>query len=740
MTLLINDPTLRDMFRAESIEHAQNIETGLISLERSPESTPLLDEVFREAHSLKGAARMLGLRDIQTLAHEIENLLDDARQGKLRITTAEVAPQLQKLDRIRALVAAAVGDPVAATAQESTQQQSVVSTEIGQPSSVPTDTLAPPLQSSAQETSKSDFAAASASSETNSSPPQPALGAASGPAEFRIDTLRVESSRLDAVFRLSAELLVSKGHIAGWRKTLEELIHDFTLQSANAVQSPDWANRLRLGLDDLRSRVNADLARFESIVAELESGIRSLRLVPVSALLDQFPRMVHDLANETGKQIVFRVEGASTVADKRIIEELKSPMMHLLRNAIDHGIESPQQRIAAGKSPHGLIEVTATQAPDAIVVRVRDDGRGIDLAAIRRQALKHRLVSEEELASMHDDDVRALILRPGFSTSRVVTDVSGRGVGLDVVRASVERLRGSLSIESIPDQGTTMRLRLPVSLTAARAVLVQEWGQTYAIPAEDIAAVRRIKSDELYIVEGRPCFDHEAQAVTPERLGHLLERGSGPVASNDELQCVLLRADSGLLALSVDQVVGIEEIVIKPNAEPLARVRNVAGFAILSTGQVCVVLNPFDLQRSMGLIGRQAVRPDAAPGTNAPKRKQRILLAEDSMTTRTQERRILEAAGYEVETAVDGLDAWNKLSRAMFDAVVSDVNMPRMSGLELTAKIRADRTHAELPVVLVTSLASEADRRGGLDAGADAYITKPGFDQTVLLDSLARLI
>ncbi|MCC7225740.1 MAG: response regulator, partial [Burkholderiaceae bacterium] len=210
--------------------------------------------------------------------------------------------------------------------------------------------------------------------------------------------------------------------------------------------------------------------------------------------------------------------------------------------------------------------------------------------------------------------------------------------------------------------------------------------------------------------------------------------------SNDELQCVLLRADSGLLALSVDQVVGIEEIVIKPNAEPLARVRNVAGFAILSTGQVCVVLNPFDLQRSIGVIGRQAGRPDAAPTTDTPRRKQRILLAEDSMTTRTQERRILEAAGYEVETAVDGLDAWNKLSRAMFDAVVSDVNMPRMSGLELTAKIRADRRHAELPVVLVTSLASEADRRGGLEAGADAYITKPGFDQTVLLDSLARLI
>ncbi len=746
MTLLINDPTLREMFRAESFEHAQNIETGLISLERSPQSTALLDEVFREAHSLKGAARMLGLRDIQTLAHEIENLLDEARQGKIRITNAEVAPQLQKLDRIRALVAEAVGDPVRTTAPESMHrpsvvaQESVVTQDLEPTSPIRSDAFAQQIQPSAIASSKSDFPATSAPDPSAPSPPPPAVEPAAAPAEFRIDTLRVESSKLDAVFRLSAELVVSKGHIAGWRTTLDELIHDVTLQAAKAAQSPEWTNRLRIGLDDLRSRLNSDLARFESIVAELESGIRDLRLVPVSALLDQFPRMVHDLANESGKQIVFRVEGASTVADKRIIEELKSPMMHLLRNAIDHGIESPQERIAAGKSPHGLIEVTATQAPDAIVVKVRDDGRGIDLTAIRRQALKRNLCSEEELASMHDDEVRALILRPGFSTSRVITDVSGRGVGLDVVRASVERLRGSLSIESIADQGTTMRLRLPVSLTATRAVLVHEWGQIYAIPAEDIAAVRRVKSDELHLIEGRPCFYHEEQAVTPERLGHLLERGNAPVAPNAELQCVLLRADSGLLALSVDQVAGIEEIVIKPNAEPLARVRNVAGFAILSTGQVCVVLNPFDLQRSIGLIARHPVQSNAVATTEAPKRTRRILLVEDSITTRTQERRILEAAGYEVETAVDGIDAWNKLSRASFDAVVSDINMPRMSGMELTAKIRADRSRADLPVVLVTSRASEADRRGGLEAGADAYITKQEFDQTILLDSLARLL
>ena len=740
MTVLIDDPTLREMFRAESLEHAQNIESGLIALERTPQSTPLLDEVFREAHSLKGAARMLGLRDIQNLAHEIENLLDDARQGKLRITSAEVAPQLQKLDQIRALVAKAVGASATPTPNE---------TAPAAPDDAPARTEATPAGRDAigastplHDAHRPELNAGAVGLQNDDpdvSPPRP-TDTMPVHGDFRIDTLRVESSRLDAVFRLSAELVVSKGHIAAWRSALEELIEDVAAFTPNQIRAENEQTRLRASLDDLRSRVNSDLARFETIVGELESGIRSLRLVPVSALLDQFPRMVHDLAHDSGKQISFRVEGASTVADKRIIEELKSPMMHLLRNCVDHGIESPQERLAAGKPASGTIEVLASQVPDAIIVTVKDDGRGIDLASIRNQAARRRMFTEDELRAMSDDEVRALILRPGFSTSRIITDVSGRGVGLDVVRASVERLRGSLSLESSPGKGTIMRMRLPVSLTATRAVLVHEWGQTYAIPAEDIAAVRRVRREELRIVEGRPCFYHDGQAVTPERLGRLLERGTEPAAQDGELHCVLLRSGTGLLALTVDTVTGIEEIVIKPNAEPLARVRNVSGFAILSSGQVCVVLNPSDLQRSIGLIARSASQSAQSVAGDAPKMVPRILLVEDSITTRTQERRILEAAGYDVETAVDGLDAWTKLSHARFDAVVSDINMPRMSGLELTEKIRAAAAHADLPVVLVTSRATEADRRRGLEVGADAYIAKPEFDQTLLLDSLARLL
>ena len=731
MANMIEDPTLREMFRAECLEHATNIETGLLRLGQSSDSALLLDDIFREAHSLKGAARMLGLRDIQNLAHDLENTLDEARQGNIVIEGREIPPLLQKLDGIRALVAVAVGDTAA---------HSAAPLSAGQPVSTPQPAITTPDPGTKP---PSDTDASGAPVDGNgpaTQAPDPVDSAHKAASVFRIETLRIESSRLDAVFRLSAELVVNKGHIAGWRAELDELIHDAGSIEGNLAKDGGDLDRLRAGLDRLRTQANAQIARLETTVGELESGIRGLRLVPVSALLDQFPRMVHDLALESDKQVTFRVDGEDIVADKRIIEELRAPLMHLLRNAIDHGIETPGERTAVGKPANGRLEVAASHEPNAIVLTITDDGRGIDPDAIRRQAAKKRLYTDDQLRLMSDDDVRALILRPGFSTSHTVTEISGRGVGMDVVRASVERLRGSITIDSTFHRGTVISLRLPVSLTATRAVLVSEWGQIYAVPAEDIAALRRIKREEMHLIEGRPCFYHDGLAVIPERLGRLLERAAPEAQAPGEIHCVLLRSGSGLLALAVDAIESIEEIVIKPNAEPLARVRNVAGFAILSTGRVCVVLNPYDLERSIGLLAHTPERIAQGDDTSSPQHTPRILLVEDSITTRTQERRILEAAGYAVETAVDGVDAWNKLSRDTFDAVVSDVNMPRMSGFELTARIRADRKHAELPVLLVTSRASEADRRMGLEAGADAYITKPEFDQTLLLDSLARLL
>ncbi|WP_295453410.1 response regulator [uncultured Thiodictyon sp.] len=730
---MIEDQELRDLFRAESAEHLQRIEAGLLQLERTPDDGPLLEEVFREAHSLKGAARMLGLREVQNLAHAIENLLGDARAGKLRISAALVPPQLATLDQIRRLVAHALGDEPAPPLPGAV----AVAPAPDPPLIAPTlaSLLADRVASAAvpiplPQPAPTDLWSAATSSPAPASPLP----------DFRIDTLRIESTRLDALLQLGGELVVGKGRMARWQTELDQLLSRCEYHLREPQRGAQGLAAVTAELERLRGHMAGDSARLATVAVQIESGIRALRLLPMATLLDLFPRMVHDLSTELGKQLTYKVAGAATVADKRIIEELKAPLMHLLRNAIDHGIESPGERRQAGKPEAGLIAIVVTQSPDAVQITLSDDGRGLDLDAIRAQALKQRLHTPEELQDLTEAQLQALIFQPGFSTSRIITDLSGRGVGLDVVRDTVERLRGSLKIISKPGQGLTICLRLPVSLTATQAMLVREWGQTYAVAFEDIVFVTRLRPAQLHTLEGRQWFYRDHQAIPLERLGLLLDRAPPALKEDEWLHCLVLKVDNDTFGLALDEVLESEDIVVKPTTTPLVRVRNVSGLAVLTTGLVCPVLNPYDLLRSMTRSARNtAPAATAAAGEAAAAPAKRILLAEDSITTRMQERRILEAAGYEVVTAVDGLDAWNTLTLHPFDAVVSDIQMPRMSGLELAERIRRNRTFAELPIILITALASEEDRRRGMEVGADAYISKSEFDQSLLLDCLARL-
>lgn len=748
---VIEDRELRELFRAESLEHIQHIETGLLALERQPEDTALLEEVFRESHSLKGAARMLGLRDIQNLAHEIESLLGEARQGKMAITAISAGAQLAKLDQIRRQVAMVVGDSALpetnpATVMVPASPAPPVPSVPAGPSGQGTVEVAPgaaglmtstAVVASAAEPPQATSGPGETSSALVTPDVKPSATANGGPVkDFHIDTLRIESTRLDTLLQLGGELVVNNGRIARWRGELDRLHGHCDYLNRHPGDSIQGLSALVSELDRLRGLMSSDIARLETVSSQLETSIRKLRLLPLSTLLDLFPRMVRDLAAELGKKVVYHVEGAATVADKRIIEEMKAPLTHLLRNCVDHGIETPAERLRAGKPAEGLIQISVAQGADAVTILIRDDGRGLDLEAIRQQAIKQRLHTEDELRHMSSAQLQTLVLRAGFSTSPMITDLSGRGVGLDVVRACVERLHGSLALDSTPGRGLSIRLRLPVSLTATRAILVREWGQTYALSFDDIAFLRRLAPAALHNLEGRQGFYEGDQAIPLERLGLLLDRSPPALKEEAGLHCVVLKVSGEIFALAVDEVLDTEDIVVKPPAPPLTRVRNLAGLAVLNSGLVCPVLNSYDLLRGMNRKGR-VIKPSL--DQEVVQAQKRILLAEDSITTRMQERRILEAAGYLVETAVDGLDAWNKLALHSYDAVVSDIQMPRMSGLELAERMRKNKRFAEVPIVLITSLATEEDRRRGLAAGADAYITKSEFDQRLLLDCLARL-
>ncbi|MFA6972137.1 MAG: response regulator, partial [Gallionella sp.] len=568
---------------------------------------------------------------------------------------------------------------------------------------------------------------------------------------FRIETIRVEPKKLDALLTQAGELTVTKIRIARHLTEVDELL-DYCDEWGRAVYSGQ-VNAIAQSLESLqgmlkhlRSNAYEDSTRLNFVAEQVESGIRTLRLLPMSTLFGLFPRMVHDLARDQHKEVELVVEGEEAVADKHVLEEMKDPLMHMLRNCIDHGIETPEQREQLGKPRAGTVRIKASQTAASIIIEVNDNGRGLDIEEIKHTALKRGMHSEEELVGMSVAQIHSLILVPGFSTSALITDVSGRGVGLDVVRNSIERLKGTLQIESTAGRGLTLRAQLPISLATVRVLIVAASGCRYALPVEHVEFSRKLLLHEMYTMEGRQTVSIDGQAVYVAGLEELL--GIRSAESTRNLQSgfsnpqstavfVILSVGEERFGLMVDEVVDELEVMLKPQSKLLKRVRNVSGATILETGEVCMVLNPSDLLKTLRkecVAAAPVVAADALPA------KKVLLLVEDSITTRTQEKRILEGAGYEVVTAVDGVDAYNKLGNRSFDAVVSDIMMPNMTGLGLTEKIRANKKYAELPIILVTSLASEEDQRRGLEAGANAYISKPSFDQRVLLETLQRLI
>lgn len=706
----IEDPELANLFRAESSERLQRLDAGLLQLEIDPKSSGLVDDMLREAHSLKGASRMLGLIQLQDLAHALEDQFSAARSGNLALTPDIIQMQLKKVDQMRQLAAEALGDVALPDGETGITPPVVSNNPVAEVSTLVSEAPTP------------------VSAPVTESPPtaNPSILPM-----LHIDTLRVEASRLDFLLSQTGELVVSRSHMLRLQAQLESLI-DHVRKTRPALEL------IVDQLDELAARFAEDSSRLDSVTSQIEYGIRNLRLLPVSTLLDLFPRMVHDLALDQGKQINLKLTGGEIVVDKRIIEEMKAPLMHLLRNAVDHGIETPALRLGHGKPEAGAVEVRVAQSADRVSLYVSDDGQGLDDTAIREQAIKRKLFSAEAAAALDENQLHALVLQPGFSTSKMITEVSGRGVGLDVVRTTVERMHGSLAIESMPGVGLTVQLSLPVSLISTRVLMVEEWGNVLAIPFDHVSSIRLLPASEIKQIEDRSCIDVDGEVRFVDRLGLLLNYPPKLRDQDSHTFCVLLTSGDQHYGVLVDALLGEQEIVLKSFPHPIRRARNLSGLTVLDSGEVCPVLNVHDLSRVLMHTGT----PKLSEVTVSKPEQQHLtlLLVEDSITTRVQEKRILESAGYEVVTAVDGLDGLAQLTQRHFDAVVSDIMMPNMNGLELTRRIRADKKHASLPIVLVTSLATDDDRKRGLEAGADAYLTKPEFDQTVLLDCLKQLL
>ncbi|NEQ53965.1 MAG: hybrid sensor histidine kinase/response regulator [Leptolyngbya sp. SIO3F4] len=588
---------------------------------------------------------------------------------------------------------------------------------------------------------------------------------------YQIDTVRVDAAKLDTLMTQASELAVTKRRITRRMDDIDKVIffwEDWVRESLvnrlslndQPTQGPDALVPLQtfqqvteerldqLGdlLKQLRTTAYEDSAQLETLSNDLESGILKLRQMPLSSLFSLFPRMVRDLAKQQGKTINLVVEGGDTQADKRILEEMKDPLTHLIRNAIDHGIEAPSERIAMGKPPTATIWLKAYQHGSHIEIEVVDDGRGLSLESIKRTATQRGLYTETELARMSVEQIHDLIFMPGFSTRKAVNEISGRGVGLDVVRVNVERLKGSIQVNSNPAQGCTFRFTLNTSLATASALIVAVNQTSYAIPVEFINVMMRVDRKDIFTLEGSSTINFQDQPLSIAWLSDLLEmpvsvatQSQETVVPKQSVPCVVLKVGSERLGLFVDELIDQQDIVLKPHSKLLKRVRNISGATILGAGEVCMVLSPQDLIKSVS--GKDVEPVSDSTSWELPITKLKVLLVEDSIPIRTQVRRILEGAGYQVTTAVDGLDGLEKLKQEdSFDAVVSDVEMPNLDGLELTSRIREDTKYENLPIILVTTLAQDDDKRRGADAGANAYITKGDFDQSLLIDTLRRLI
>jgi CheY-like chemotaxis protein/chemotaxis signal transduction protein len=454
-------------------------------------------------------------------------------------------------------------------------------------------------------------------------------------------------------------------------------------------------------------------------------------------VFDAFPRSVRDLARTFGKEVVLTIRGRETELDKTIIEQIAEPLIHLIRNAIDHGIEPPDERIRGGKPAAGELLIRAAQEGNRIVVVMRDDGRGIDPVELRAAAVRHRIASAAELERWTTEELLDLIFEPGFSTRLLTTDVSGRGVGMDVVRYVVGRLGGAVRIYSEVKRGTTVVLDLPLSLALLRVVLVEASGELFAIPTAAVRRILRMPSRGIPQLQQGPIIEVEGVAIPLTALGALLQLSPAPTGAAYQTALVA-DARGSRFGLVVDAVHEEQELVFKELRGPLREQRTFAGAAILGNGDIVPIL---DVEALFGLAVRStAIQAIPAIPKPVALRTGRVLVVEDSLVAGELQKNILLAAGYEADIAHDGVEALELLRLKEWDLIITDVDMPRMDGFELTARLRADERVRDIPVIIVTARDSSDDRRRGFEVGADAYVMKREFDQVQLLDTVRRLI
>lgn len=704
-------------FVEEAKEHLGRLASGLAEIEQGAVSAEKINSLFRSVHTLKGSSRMLKLEPITQVSHSLEDLLSALREGRVATNPAVIALLYQGVD--------ALSDQV---------QQLIECGQVEALSSVNTQ-LCQQLTATAEGQALNAVAAEPMAFKSSELAAEDASGASAQPTLTASDTVRVKLDKLDELIKLMGELVSSH---AGMRELA------MTSQQLEQQLQQQLHSHLPVAMQQFSRKMRDIVLAQENLMQELHDKTLQMRMLPLTIVLEPAARLVRDMARSLGKQVECRISGSEIELDRQMIDQLADPIIHLLRNALDHGIETPDIRQQKCKPVQGLLQISARQDGGWVVLEVRDDGQGLSLVTIRDKALKKGLVSSEQLAEMSDQQVSDLIFEPGFSTSNIITEFSGRGVGMDVVKRSiVDDLQGVISLHSSLDQGTCFTLRLPLSLAMMRVLLIRAGEQVLGFTAQYVTELISVAVSGLINVADRNAVIIRNEFVPVIELVDLLQLPPASAAkkslsrTRSELLLLVIRVHNEKLALIIDELLDERDLVIKQLPEHLRFNALISGMVTIGHNELVSLIHvPYVLD-----IARKARQPvNRRAQADQEKPKKRILVVDDSLNTREIERDVLEAWGYHVTLAEHGQEGLDKALAEQFDAVLTDVEMPIMDGFTLTARLREHERYQTCPIIIITSREKESDRRRGIEVGADAYIVKGSFDQNSLVDTLKVLL
>ncbi len=717
--------SMLDLFRTEVENQVSTLTQGLLLLEKDPTSVKIIESLMRAAHSIKGAARIVQIDQAVKVAHALEDCFVAAQSGKTVLKPEQMDILLQGVDLLTQIASLAENDLASWQELHSNEVQQLIAGITSPASGAP----------SQQETSK----------------PEPAAfpTVAEKPVETDTRTVRIQAENLNRLLGYAAETSVSANWLQEYAESLRALKnqHNEYLRTLNRLlettdrtqdlsafagiqESAEDLNRL---IADRHSELETYSRRAVNITKRLYREVLHSRMRPFGDCVEAFPRMVRDVSRKLGKKIRFEISGKSTKVDRDILEKLEAPLNHLVRNAIDHGIGTPEERAAAGKPEEGALRIQAAQKAGMLHVAISDDGRGVDFEKLRLKLLDRKLVTEEMAGRLSDQEMLEFLFLPGFSTASQVTELSGRGFGLDVVYNMVRDVGGTIHAKSAPGFGMTFLLQLPITLSVVRTLLVEISGDIFAFPLSRIDRTLIVSLEELFEKDGCTFVRWNDQDLAVVSASEILEL----LTPLEDGPCFVIVISDALsrYGVIVDRFLQQKELVVRPLDSRLGKIKNIQAAAILEDGAPTFILDVQDMVRSIDHL----LKRDSGPVQSEAQRK-RILIVEDSITVRETEKKLLESNGFEVNATVDGMDGWNALQTARYDLVITDIDMPRMNGIELTSRIKEDASLKAIPVLVVSYKDRDEDRKAASSAGANLCLSKSSFQDDSFLNAVARLL